>query len=67
MDSEEIPLIVNGLRNAGPDLAHGMVLFSIDEYAAWVWLPGGKHSVRAQASSVVGQPLEIFAEASHGQ
>ena len=67
MDSEEIPLIVNGLRNAGPDLAHGIILFSIDEYAAWVWLPGSKHSSRAQASSVVGHPLEIFAETTHGQ
>jgi hypothetical protein len=67
MDSEEIPLIVNGLRNAGPDLAHGMVVLSTDEYAAWVWLPGGRHSVRAQAASVVGYPLEVFTESSDEQ
>ncbi len=60
MDSDEIPLVVNGFRNVGPGFAHGMVLLSTDQYAAWVWLPGAKHSVQAEAVSVVGYPLEIF-------
>lgn len=60
MDSEEVPLIVNGFRNVGPAFANGMVLLSIDECAVWVWLPGSKHSVQAQTVSVVGYPLENF-------
>jgi hypothetical protein len=60
MDSDEVPLVVNGFRNVGPGFAHGMVLLSTDQYAAWVWLPGAKHSVQTEAVSIVGYPLEIF-------
>jgi hypothetical protein len=38
MDSDEIPLVVNGFRNVGQSFAHGMVLLSTEQYAAWVWL-----------------------------
>src|SRR5206468_1036634 len=39
MDTEEIPRVVEGLRNAGPTFAHGMILLHSEEWAAWVWLP----------------------------
>jgi len=60
MDSDEIPLVVNGFRNVGQSFAHGMVLLSTEQYAAWVWLPGAKHSIQAETVSVVGYPLKIF-------
>jgi hypothetical protein len=60
MDSDEIPLVVNGFRNVGQSFAHGMVLLSTEQYAAWVWLFEAKHSIQAETVSVVGYPLKIF-------
>jgi hypothetical protein len=60
MDSREIPRVVDGFRKVGPEFAHGIVLLSSDQYAAWVWLPGAEHPVQVEAVSIVGYPLEIF-------
>lgn len=56
-DSDELPRVVEGLRNAGPALAHGMFLFSNDQCAAWVWAPGEVSPSAASKISVVGFPV----------
>jgi hypothetical protein len=60
MDREEIPRVVSGLRVAGPDAPHGMLLLSGNHGAAWVWLPGHAEPVAASRISVVGFPLGLF-------
>jgi hypothetical protein len=60
MDREEIPRVVSGLRVAGPDAPHGMLLLSANHAAAWVWLPGLTEPVTASRISVVGFPLGLF-------
>lgn len=60
MDLEEIPLVVSGLRVAGPAQPHGMVLLSDDHCVARVWMPGSVEPVVAVGMSVVGYPLGLF-------
>lgn len=60
LDGDEIPRVVAGLRNAGPGLAHGMLLFSDNHGVANVWVPGSLEPIKASRISVVGYPLESF-------
>jgi hypothetical protein len=60
MDQEEIPRVVSGLRVAGPDAPHGMLLFSGNHAAAWVWLPRLSKPVTVSRISVVGFPMAFF-------
>lgn len=59
-DHDELPRVVQGFRNAGPALAHGMFLFSNDECAAWVWTAGTTAPAVAGKISVVGFPFQSF-------
>lgn len=60
VDRREIPKLMPGFQSVGREAAHGMIILSTDHGAGWVWLPGRKESVRANAISVIGKPLGIF-------
>lgn len=61
-DRAELPKLVPGFRSVGPQAPHGIIIWSLDHAAAWVWLPGSSEPVRADKTSIVGAPISVFRE-----
>jgi hypothetical protein len=59
-DNRELPRLVNSLRVADPNQAHGIFLMSEDMCNCWVWLPGAKEPTTPELVTIVGFPLEII-------
>ncbi len=64
VDSCEIPKLMPGFRSVGKDAAHGILILSLDDASAWVWLSGVKEPVAAGRVSVIGRKVEIFESGS---
>jgi len=60
MDREELPRLIPSFQAVGPSFAHGLFLFSDDQCAAEVWLPGSSHSVEAMRIAIVDYPLQLI-------
>ena len=58
-DARGIPPLVRSFRAVQPHQAHGAVILSDDEIAAWVWLPGRSEPVAADLAVAVGRPLVV--------
>ncbi|HEY0020803.1 MAG TPA: ThiF family adenylyltransferase [Longimicrobium sp.] len=59
-DRREQPRLVESLANAGPNLAHGMLVLSEDAAHAWVRLPGELELVVPAEISIIGDPMAMF-------
>jgi hypothetical protein len=59
-DSRELPKLIPGFQSVGPDAPHGIIIFSRNHGAGWVWLPGSSAPLQATTVSVVGNPIGIF-------
>jgi hypothetical protein len=60
VDRREIPKLMPGFRSVGREAPHGIIVLSLDHGAGWVWLPGRKEPVAADAISVIGKPVAVF-------
>ena len=58
-DARDIPPLVRSFRAVQPQQAHGALILSDDEMAAWVWLPGRPEPVAADLAVSVGRPLVV--------
>lgn len=61
-DKAELPKMIPGFRSVGREAPHGIIVWSLDHAAAWVWLPGEVEPVRADKTSVIGAPVSVFLE-----
>lgn len=59
-DKAELPKMIPGFRSVGPGAPHGIIIWSLDHAAAWVWLPGEVEPVRADKTSIIGSPVSVF-------
>jgi hypothetical protein len=59
-DRREIPNLMPGFQSMGREVAHGIIILSLDHGSGWVWLPGSKEAVAATTISVIGAPISIF-------
>lgn len=60
IDHNELPRLVASLRNANPNLPHGIFLLSNDYCNCWVWLPGNEEPVSPDRITIVGYPFEFI-------
>jgi hypothetical protein len=59
MDLRELPQLIRALQSANPLAPHGIIVFSLDNGCAFVWLPGQQKETAARIV-VVGAPLAIW-------
>ena len=59
-DSRELPKLIPGFQSVGPDAPHGIIIFSRNHGAGWVWLPGSSASLQATTINVIGNPIGVF-------
>jgi hypothetical protein len=52
-----LPLIPS-FKAVGPQLAHGVLLFSLDNAIAYVWVPESMQPIKARKISIIGRPLQ---------
>jgi hypothetical protein len=60
IDRQAMLPLVPSLRNAEPEVAHGVLLLSEDCIAGWVLLPDQVHLAKIAKISVVGFPMCLF-------
>ncbi|HEY3412809.1 MAG TPA: hypothetical protein VGM51_07100 [Armatimonadota bacterium] len=64
-DRRGLPGVVEALRNACPQQAHGLVVLSKDHGIAEVWLPGSDRPRSAGRVTIVGAPMASFARCEY--
>jgi hypothetical protein len=58
-DARELPPLIPGFRSVGPNGPHGILIFSADHFAGWVWLPG-EDELRIDKCSLIGAPVAVL-------
>jgi hypothetical protein len=59
-DACELPSLIPGFRSVGPAAPHGILIWSLDHGAVWVWLPESSEPTRADKISIIGAPLSVM-------
>lgn len=60
VDVREIPPLIPGFQQVGPDAPHGILILSLDHGAGWIWLPYHQNATQVERISVMGSPVMIF-------
>jgi hypothetical protein len=60
IDRREIPKLMPGFQSVGREAIHGIIILSADHGSGWVWLPGRKDGIAADAIAIIGNPLAVF-------
>lgn len=65
-DARDLPRLVEAFRSVVPNEAHGVLLLSADEAAAWLWLPGEAAWCPADLVASVGRPMRMSVPSGWG-
>jgi len=58
-DARELPSLIPGFKSVGPTGPHGLIIWSLDNASAWVWLPAEGKPLQVDKISIIGAPISI--------